>query len=296
MTFLQRRRRGGRHLGAAVAFAVLAWVAAAPPPASAFSLQSLLAPRADLWRRWTAHDEASSISVDHHAWTAIIGRYRAEGDDGIARFAYADVTADDRRQLADYLDRLAAVPVGRLARAEQFAYWVNLYNALTVRVVLDHRPVASIRDIDLGPGPLASGPWSADLITVEGETLSLNDIEHRILRPIWADPRVHYVVNCASLGCPDLPAQALTAADGERVLEAAARAYVNHPRGARVSADGLVVSSIYVWFEADFGGDPRGVIDHLRRYAEPALADRLAGVTEIAGHDYDWRLNDIARR
>ncbi|MEP5246911.1 MAG: DUF547 domain-containing protein, partial [Alphaproteobacteria bacterium] len=213
------------------------------------------------------------------------------GSDGINRVAYDEVTAADRKALDGYIGALAAMPVGSLSRAAQQAFWVNLYNALTVRVVLEHYPVASIRDIDISPGFFADGPWGKKLVTVESEELSLDDIEHRILRPIWRDPRIHYAVNCASLGCPNLHTRAMTAENAEAFLEDAARAFINHPRGARIEDGDLRVSSIYAWFEADFGGDDAGVIAHLRDYANGELAAGLSGVSRIAGDDYDWRLN-----
>lgn len=256
------------------------------------------APKAQLWPRWQAHDPISEAVIDHAAWDAFLDRYLVRGDDGINRVAYADVTAADRAALDGYLQRLAAVPISKYARAEQMAYWINLYNALTVRLVLDHYPVDSIRDIDLSPGLLSGllnpGPWRDELIAVEGEALSLDDIEHRILRPIWRDARVHYAVNCAALGCPDLQPEPYRGAAIEAQLDAAARAYVNDPRGATIRGDRLVVSSIYVWFKDDFGGTDRAVIEHLRRYAEPPLAARLARFTRIADHRYDWELNDAA--
>jgi hypothetical protein len=266
-----------------------------PGTARALSLEALFAPKADLWSRWTAHDPAATDRLDHAIWGEIVASYRTIGTDGIARFAYGSVTPTDRARLAAYLAWLQAVPVSSLPRTEQFAYWVNLYNALTVQVVLDHYPVASIRDIDLAAGPFASGPWGQPLVTVEAEPLSLDAIEHRILRPIWQDPRLHYVVNCASLGCPDLPPEPLDAENSERLLEAAARTYVNHPRGAAMAGDGVRVSSIYIWFRDDFGGGDRAIIAHLRRYADRPLAEHLAGTERIAGHDYDWRLNDGLR-
>jgi hypothetical protein len=123
--------------------------------------------------------------------------------------------------------------------------------------------------------------------------MSLDDIEHGTMRPTFRDPRVHYAVNCASIGCPNLRPRAFTAARLEAELDDAARAFVNHPRGVSVLADGrLRVSSIYHWFREDFGGDDAGVIAHLRRHAAPPLATRLASAMAIAGHDYDWTLND----
>ncbi len=252
------------------------------------------APEADLWPRWQAHTPGATREPDHAPWAAFLNRYLRNGKDGINRLAYAAVTRADRDALRRYLDALAAATPADMARAAQFAYWGNLYNALTVDTVLAHYPVESIRDIDISPGWFADGPWGKKLITVDGADLSLDDIEHRILRPIWRDPRVHYAVNCAALGCPNLRPQPFTAARLDAMLDAGARAYVNHPRGARVNDGKLRVSSIYVWFRADFGGDDAGVIAHLKRYAEPDLRRALSGVRRIASHDYDWALNDTS--
>lgn len=250
------------------------------------------APKADLWERWARHDPASTRTIDHGAWDALVKAHVVPGADGIHRVAYGRFPAADRAALAGYLAALQGTAVDGLARDEQRAFWINLYNALTVSVVLDRHPVDSIRDIRISPGLFAVGPWGKKLATVAGEALSLDDIEHRILRPVWRDPRIHYAVNCASLGCPNLPREAFTAANTERLLAEGARAYVNHPRGARVENGRLTVSSIYVWFREDFGGSDAGVIAHLRAYAAPPLAAALAGVTRIAGDTYDWSLNE----
>ncbi len=251
------------------------------------------APRSELWPRWAAHDPASVRTVDHSAWNDLLARHNVAAADGSRRFAYASVAADDRRRLGEYVDRLAATAVSALARDEQRALWINFYNALTVKTVLERWPVASIRDIAISPGIFSTGPWGKKLATVEGEPLSLDDIEHRILRPIWKDARIHYALNCAAIGCPDLAPVAFTAANTEDLLERAARAFVNHPRGARIE-DGrrLVVSSIYVWFQDDFGdGTDAGVVVHLIRYAAPDLKARLAPFARIDGHGYDWAIN-----
>jgi hypothetical protein len=285
MTAVRRRRL----LAGACATLALS----APLAAGASTLEALFAPKARLWERWTRHDPQSRATVDHAAWDAFLKAYLRPWPDGTARIAYREVTPDDRVRLAGYLARLAAAPVSTLDRPEQFAYWVNLYNALTVKTVLDAYPVRSIRDITLTHGLFADGPWDAALISPEGEFLSLNDIEHRILRPIWHDPRVHYAVNCASIGCPNLAPEAFRPANTEAILEAAARAYINRPRG--VEADprlsGLTVSKIYSWFAEDFGGEA-GVIAHLLRYAEPALAARIRAMPRLADYRYDWALND----
>jgi hypothetical protein len=269
----------------------LSIVAAAIALTGCTTLEAQVAPAAEPLRRWEAHDPASKLTVDHRAFGAFLARYRFAGADGVARVRYAAVTAADRAALGAYVARLEAVDVDALGRREQFAYWVNLYNAATLRVVLERYPVKSIRDIKLG-ALLEVGPWSAKLVTVKAERLSLDDIEHRILRPLWRDARIHYVVNCASIGCPDLPPAPLTGATAESALDAAARHYINHPRGAAVRDGRLVVSSLYRWYREDFGGSEAGVLQHLRRYAAPALAAQLNAARGIDRYEYDWALNE----
>lgn len=265
----------------------LALAAAIPGPVYA-------APRPDPWPHWSASDEASLAGIDHTAWDGFLARYLVQGIDGINRLAYGRVVPADREALGIYIDTLGGLPITAYRRVEQLAYWINLYNALTVRTVLDRYPVASILDIGISPGLFSRGPWGKKLLRVEGEEISLDDIEHRILRPLWRDPRLHYALNCASTGCPNLQSRAFTAATAEATLDQGTRAYVNHPRGVLVEGGRLFVSSLYVWYKADFGGTDVGVIAHVRRYAAPPLAASLADLAVIAGDRYDWSLNDAA--
>src|SRR5918995_744949 len=189
-----------------------------------FSGVALLAifgtPQADLWPKWQRHDAASAQKIDHGAWDRLLKKYLvAPHPSGINRVRYGSVLPEDRKALKSYLETLQSLPISAYNRAEQKAYWINLYNALTVEVILSRYPVESIRDIGISPGLFSRGPWDAKLLTVEGEKLSLNDIEHRILRPIWQDARVHYAVNCASLGCPNLQPTAFTAENTENLIE-----------------------------------------------------------------------------
>ena len=253
-------------------------------------LETALAPKADLWPRWRAHDATSRIVIDHTEWNRFLKAYIKRGADGINRVAYGRVTEADKKALNDYLSRLRSIPIGRFNRAEQLAYWINLYNALTVRLVLAYFPVDSIKDIDISSG-LFGGPWDRKLLDVDGAPMSLNDIEHRILRPIWRDSRIHYAVNCAAIGCPNLLPRAFTGKNAETLLDYAAQAYINHPRGARIEDGRLIVSKIYAWFADDFGGSDETVIVHLRALAEPPLAKALEGRTTIDDYEYDWGLN-----
>lgn len=256
------------------------------------SLETLFAPKKDPWPRWEKHDPASDYRVDHSGWGDLLKEHLKLGDDGVSRIDYAGLKLKDRDRLDAYLDLLSQTRVSSLDRGEQLAYWINLYNALTVRTVAEAYPVKSIRDIDISPGLFADGPWGKTLVEVEAQPLSLNDIEHRILRPLWEDSRVHYALNCASVGCPNLAENAYRAAAMDDMLDAGARNYVNSSRGFWREGNRVGVSSIYVWFKTDFGGDDAGIIEHLRRYANPERAGQLEGVNRINDHGYDWELND----
>ena len=245
--------------------------------------------------RFSAHEQSATVRVDHSAWDGLLQAFVSVRADGVNLVDYARFKAEGHQRLKAYLSSLQSVRVTGLAKDEQFAFWVNLYNALTVDVVLDHYPVASIRDIDISPGFFANGPWGKTLVRVEGVSLSLDDIEHKILRPIWRDPRIHYAVNCASIGCPNLAMKAYVAQDVEAMLSAAARDYVNSSRGVHVVDGEVIASKIYSWYSQDFGRSEAALIAHLRKYALPGLRAQLRGVGEISDYAYDWRLNDGRR-
>ena len=177
---------------------------------------ALAAPKAEPWALWERHDPASTETIDHAPWGRFLASHRREGADGIARVAYRAAKGEIAALEAD-VARLAAVPISRFNRGEQLAYWVNLANMVTVLVVLRAYPVASVRDIAISPGWFSSGPWGAKLVTVQGTALSLDDIVHRILRPGWRDPRIHYVLCRAALGSPNLPGAPLAAASAAAV-------------------------------------------------------------------------------
>ena len=264
-------------------------VALTAPGASAGVLE-------DMFSKSTA---GSSIRIDHAVWTEMLQAYVVAGPDKLNRVRYAAWKAEGRPKLTAYIAALERVDVAQLDRPEQFAFWANLYNAKTVDIVLAQYPVKSIKDISLGGTLLSNitgGPWKAKVTTVAGQSLSLDDIEHVILRPLFKDPRVHYAVNCASVGCPNLRREAFTGAVLETQLDASARDYVNTPRGLRVDAKGkITASSIYTWFQADFGGTVAGVLEHVRRYADAPLAAALVKATAIDDYAYDWSLNDATR-
>jgi hypothetical protein len=230
----------------------------------------------------------NSAAIDHSAWDALLREYVMEGSGGVNLVDYSRLQIEAEDQLEAYLQAMQNIAIEDYSRDEQFAFWVNLYNAATVDVILKNYPLASIRDIGL----LGQGPWKDDAVTVSGKTLSLDNIEHDILRPVWQDVRIHYAVNCASIGCPNLATQAYTADKLEAMLDEAAAAFVNHPRGFGGTADAIVASNIYEWYEEDWGS-AEAVLEHAREYATGPTAELLANATEIDGYDYDWAINEL---
>ena len=245
----------------------------------------------EAWDIWEKHNPENTASIDHSKWDGILKKYISTDETGLNLFAYGDVSEDDNALLKSYIEDMSKISISDHSRPVQFAYWVNMYNALTVTVILDNYPVESIRDIDTS-GLFKNGPWGAELVQVEGETLTLDDIEHRILRPIWKDPRIHYAVNCASVGCPNLNKNAFTAANLEPMLEDGARQYINSERGFFVEDGDLIVSSIYKWFAYDFNNSEEGILNHLKKYANAEKLKELENINEIADTDYDWYLNE----
>ncbi len=242
-----------------------------------------------------ARDLASGIKEDpsmakaqHAQWTRLLAKYVHTSDNGANRIDYGALKANatDRAALDAYIGRFADMDLSGTNDAA-FAAWANLYNAVTVRYIVEKYPLGSIKD-----GYFFGGPWKKIMVTVGGGKVSLDDIEHKILRPKFHDPRVHYAINCAAISCPNLMAKAWEPATLDTDLDAAARAYVNDPRGVNVTDRGLVVSSIYDWFEADFGGSKQAVIDHLLKYADTGLAKQIRANPKIRSFDYDWSLND----
>ena len=245
-----------------------------------------------LWVHWSAHASQSTVSVNHQPWQTLLSRHVVASDDGINRVAYRDFDDASKTLLNHYLTTLSNLKPTELNKAQQLAYWINLYNALTVQVVLDHPKKGSIRSM----GPLLSfGPWDKAYLTIEGKPVSLNDIEHRILRPIWQDHRLHFVLNCASIGCPNLSRTALTAENAEDSLAQAEHIFLRHPRALSVNGQGdLQLSSLFDWYQEDFAENERALLAY-RAEQRPDMAETLLaypiGSSSNIDYVYDWSLN-----
>jgi hypothetical protein len=221
-------------------------------------------------------------AVDHSIYGELLDRYNRDG-----WVDYAGFKREEHR-LNDYLAILAEVDPAALPQSEQFAFYVNAYNAWTIKLILTGYPgLTSIKDL----GSLFKSPWKKKFVRLNSQTVTLDHIEHDILRPRFKDPRVHFAINCASKGCPPLLGQPFTGDRLDQQLDLAARRFINDTRFNRLEENTLYVSRIFKWFGEDFDHD---IIGFFRRYAEGGLKKRLDAVKAgigISYLDYDWSLN-----
>ena len=255
-----------------------------------FTTQVTAQSAAELDPFWDDREEDSNMLVDHSAWQSFLTKYvDDQHPSGINRVDYSGVSRSDYRAIESYLEYLQSLDPRQLNSLEQKAYWINLYNASTVFLILqeddDLRSIRQIRS-----GFLTPGPWERKIFSITLQSLSLDDIEHRILRPIWQDSRIHYAVNCASMSCPNLPKTAFTAANVEAMLDSAAREYINHPRAVSRINGTLTLSKIYQWYADDFGESIEDLYNHLRKYASPETQLLLEPFSRPE-FEYDWALN-----
>lgn len=194
-------------------------------------------------------------------------------------------------QLDSYLEYLAATDPVQMAENDRFAFYINVYNAYTIKLILKNfkngQPPASIKDI----GGFFTKPWSIQFVVVGGKTYTLDNIEHDILRPTFKDPRVHFAVNCASKSCPPLISEPYSGATLNQQLNNGTIAFINNHRENRLEGTTLYVSSIFKWFKKDFENNP---VAFFEKYAQGNLKKDLASQKDrikVKYLDYDWSLN-----
>ena len=251
------------------------------------SLPVLAAPSSEDWSFWDKNNNQSLNIIDHNAWQELLDTYLVVKSDGNL-FRYSKVSKNDDEKLDNYIHQLVSIDPRRYNKTEQKAYWVNLYNALTVDLILNKYPVDSITDIST---LFAFGPWNKKITSVASQDLSLNDIEHRILRPLWNDKRIHYAVNCASLGCPDLADKAYTGANIDDLLEAQTKRFIQQKKGVSWIDDKLTLSRIYEWYSEDFGSS-EDLMMHIKKYSSKEQRQKLNNYTDTIRYQYDWNLNE----
>ncbi|EHR72287.1 Protein of unknown function, DUF547 [Burkholderiales bacterium JOSHI_001] len=248
---------------------------------------------------------AQAFDHAHAAWTALLRRHVRVLEGGRATQVRYTAFAQDRSALKAYLDALSAVPAPAFeafTKPQQMAFLVNAYNAFTVELILTRYPrLESIKDL----GSLLQSPWKRKWVRLLGAEVSLDDIEHGMLRQRgrYDDFRVHFAVNCASIGCPALREEAFVADRLDAQLDEMAQRFLSDRSRNRYNVERrrLEVSKIFDWFGVDWTQGQRGVTSltqFLARYAEqladaPADRERVrAGSVPVDFLDYDWRLND----
>jgi Protein of unknown function, DUF547 len=232
-----------------------------------------------------------SFDHEHAAWTALLRRYVRDG-----LVDYGGLKAQGAGALEAYLRRLSSLGApeyARWSREERLAFWINAYNAYTVRDILDHYPLDSIRSIGLLPGAAFRDRF-IPMEALRGRKLSLDDVEHDILRRELDEPRIHFAIVCASRSCPVLRDESYRARDLDAQLQEAAERFVRDPRRNRYDAatGTFHASAIFKWFREDFERRAGSVASFLASYAnEEAAAALRSGSVRIDYLDYDWSLN-----
>lgn len=215
---------------------------------------------------------ASEVHLDYSDWTLMLNKY--VDDKGMVDYQNF---AQDKEKLAPYLNALSKqLPADSWSVQEQLAYYINVYNAHTVNLILENYPVKSIKDID--------GAWTTDFVTIGDKMISLGALEHSILRKM-NEPRIHFAINCASISCPKLLNEAFTADKLDGQLDQVASGFINSDKNTITQAK-LELSSIFNWFGNDFFDG--NLIKYINQYANVPIAPG----SEIGFKEYDWRLNE----
>ena len=220
--------------------------------------------------------------VDHSLYGELLGRYVENVVVDYQGFK------NEEKKLDQYLKVLEKTDTKKLSRNEQFAFYVNAYNAWTIKLVLSGYPgVESIKDL----GGFLKSPWKKKICRIDGDIITLDNIEHDILRPRFKDPRVHFALNCASKGCPPLRSEPYQGDVLDKQLDEMASAFINDPSRNRIEERTLYVSKIFDWFEEDFNND---VVGFFLKQAKGDLKKQLEinkTKIKIRYLDYDWSLN-----
>tara|TARA_B100001123_G_C15132227_1_gene955832 strand:+ start:175 stop:942 length:768 start_codon:yes stop_codon:yes gene_type:complete len=242
-------------------------------------------------RFWKEYDSLSDRFVDHRAWGYLLNKHVRLGMDGINRVAYGDFTPEDRRYLDFYIKSLADFSYETLNRKEQYAYWLNLYNALVIKLILSRYLVLSINDIKFGSDLFRTSPFNKTLVRIKGVPLSLANIRNDILSNLFVDPRLHYGLCDAAIGSPKLLKYPFTGDRVDRMLDGAALDFVNHPRGVLIKEDIIKLSGLYRRYFEDFGRNRVELLRHVKGYAMYNLKAKLDEKMPII-YKFDWSLND----
>ena len=240
------------------------------------------------------------LAFDHSGWDTLLEKHVTPQRGGVATVVDYDGMAADRNSLQTYLDNLSAVTGSQFSdftRDQKLAFLINAYNAFTVELILREGQPASIRDI----GSFFSGPWDKRFFSLLGKPRTLDELEHEMIRgnPNLMDPRIHFAVNCASIGCPALRAEAYTGENLEAQLEDSTTKFLSDTQRNRYNSEtgALEVSKIFDWYEEDFEKAAGSLAEYLLPYADQlgvptATRQQMKEDDMTIRHlDYDWALN-----
>ena len=218
--------------------------------------------------------EEPKVVFSHDLWDQLLRKYvSASGKVNYNGFR------NDKAQLQQYLDLLAAnPPQSSWSRGKRLAYWINAYNAFTVKLIVDNYPVSSITKLHGGK------PWDRQWIKLGSNTYSLNAIENDIIRPKFQEPRIHFAVNCAAKSCPPLLNKAWTADNLERNFEKQTKAFINNSQQNSLKANAVQLSKIFEWYKQDFGN----LTNFLNKYSDI----QINANAKVSYKEYDWALNN----
>jgi hypothetical protein len=215
----------------------------------------------------------TTTKFDHAAWDQLLQKY-------VDKTGNVDYTGlqKNKSSLESYLKTLQQnVPTTSWSKSEQLAYWINVYNAFTIKLVIDNYPLKSIKDLHNGK------PWDVKWIKIGDKTYSLNNIENDIIRPKYKEPRIHFAVNCAAKSCPPLLNKAWTANNLETNLANQAEKFINSTKYNQISASAVKASRIFDWYKEDFGD----LINYLNQFS----STKINNTAKITFVEYDWALN-----
>jgi hypothetical protein len=227
-------------------------------------------------------DSLSAQVVDNSIYAELLRKYVKNG------VVDYNGLKNEEAKMDQYLKVLENTNTKSLSLNEQFAFYVNAYNAWTIKLILGGYPgVKSIKDL----GSLFKSPWKKEICRIDGDVITLDNIEHDILRPRFKDPRVHFVINCAAKSCPPLRSEPYQGSTLDQQLNDSVQAFINNPKSNRLEADTLYVSKIFDWFEEDFNHD---IVGFFLKHAKGDLKTSLGANKErirVEYLDYDWSLN-----
>ncbi len=232
-------------------------------------------------------DDSFAQENRHQPFDEILQRYVIG-----TRFDYEALVKnrEDVRKLDAYINTLEKIDPDTLSRNHALAYWINMYNAAIIRLVVTNYPVESIKDIKAW---WVLPPWLQNVVKVAGKNLNLYEIENDVLRPQFKDARIHFAINCASIGCPPLWNHAYTGDNIDQQLEEAATRVINDSRWVEITPTEIRLTKIFEWYQGDFKSDAGSIRDFLRRYLPKEQAALLNANQPLVFFDYNWKLNKV---